>query len=89
MAPLPDTRLQINTNCFRSTGVHYFGPMYVKRSRRTKEKRWVSLFTYMMTRAIHLELLNSLDTDAFIMALRRFGARRGACVSLTCDNGTK
>ena len=52
------------------------------------EKRWVSLFTCMTTRAIPLEMVNSLDADAFIMALRRFAARRGACVPLTCDNGT-
>ena len=42
----------------------------------------------MATKAIHLEAVSSLTTDAFLGALRRFFARRGKCSHLYSDNGT-
>lgn len=42
----------------------------------------------MTTRCLHLDLLESLDTDAFLMSLRRFIARRGKPFGLFSDNGT-
>lgn len=39
-------------------------------------------------RAIHLEVLSSLDTDSFINGLRRFIARRGQVLEIRSDNGT-
>ena len=35
------------------------------------------LFTYLTTRAVHLELSIDMTTDSFLMTLRRFIARRG------------
>ena len=87
MAPLPKVRLAVSAPPFYHTGLDYFGPLYVKRGRGT-EKRWVCLFTCMTTRAVHLEVAFSLDTDVFIMALRRFIARRGKPCSISCDNGS-
>lgn len=37
---------------------------------------------------MHLELVSSLSTDAFIAALARFVARRGVCAHMFSDNGT-
>ena len=42
----------------------------------------------MAPRAIHLETSNSLDTDSFINALRRFISRRGPVRQLRRDQGT-
>ena len=42
----------------------------------------------MSTRACHLELVDDLSTDHFIMALKRFIARRGRPQRLFSDNGT-
>ncbi|XP_067270828.1 uncharacterized protein [Pseudorasbora parva] len=42
----------------------------------------------MTTRCVHLDLLEHLDTDAFLLSLRRFIARRGTPMELLCDNGT-
>ena len=56
---------------FRNTGADYFGPMIIK------ERRSVRLFVCMVTKACHLELVDDLSTDHFIMALKRFIARRG------------
>ena len=42
----------------------------------------------MSIRAVHLEIAHSLDTQAFINALRRFIARRGTPEEIRSDNGT-
>ena len=42
----------------------------------------------MKSRAIHLESSNSLDTDSFVDALRRFICRRGPIRQLRSDQGT-
>lgn len=42
----------------------------------------------MTTRAVHIDVLSSLDTDSFLMALRRFVARRGKPSELLSDQGT-
>ena len=36
---------------------------------------------------MHIEVTNSLDVDSFILALRRFMARRGTVSSIWSDNG--
>ncbi|XP_031333712.1 uncharacterized protein LOC116163752 isoform X1 [Photinus pyralis] len=40
------------------------------------------------TRAIHLEVVSDMTTEAFIAALKRFTARRGRCQHIYSDNGT-
>ena len=55
---------------------------------RAKEKKYGLILTCVASRAIHIEVLNSLDTDSFINALRRFIARRGPVKRLRSDNGT-
>ncbi|XP_025763702.1 uncharacterized protein LOC109202593 [Oreochromis niloticus] len=87
MADLPPARLRLYKPPFYSTGVDCFGPFTVKIGRRT-EKRWGIVFKCMTTRCVHLDLLESLDTDSFLMSLRRFIARRGKPFELLCDNGT-
>lgn len=42
----------------------------------------------MTTRGVYIDLLTSIDTDAFLMALRRFIARRGKPHELLSDQGT-
>ena len=44
-------------------------------------------FVCMATRACHLELVDDLSTDHFIMALKRFTARRGRPQRIYSDNG--
>ena len=42
----------------------------------------------MITRALHLELVGDLSADSFILALRRFKARRGHPKSIRSENGS-
>lgn len=41
-----------------------------------------------MIRAVHIEIVYSLDVDSFINALQRFISRRGKPLELTSDNAT-
>ncbi|GBM92583.1 hypothetical protein AVEN_39897-1 [Araneus ventricosus] len=74
------------TDCapFEIAGIDLAGPLYLK----NEGKVWIVLFTCAVYRAIHLELVNSLSSDAFLLALRRFIARRGRPRTIYCDNGT-
>ena len=78
MAELPKVRLTPYEPPFTFSGVDYFGPFYVKRGRgKVPEKRWGAIFVCMNSRAVHLEVVKSLETDDFILVLMRFLNRRG------------
>ena len=87
MAALPAVRLQTSQPPFCGTGVDFFGPLYVNVKRSTA-KRWGCIFTCLVTRAVHLEIVHTMDASSFISALRRFIARRGSPTVIYSDNGT-
>ena len=87
MADLPRERMD-EAEPFTCTGVDCFMPFLIK-ERRSEVKRWGILFTYLSSRTIHLETLNSMTTDAFINAFRRFTYRRGKVRALYHDLDTK
>ncbi|XP_035227011.1 uncharacterized protein LOC118199302, partial [Stegodyphus dumicola] len=80
-APLPENRVK-DAAVFQITGVDVAGPLFLKESR----KSWVLIFTCAVYRAVHFELITAASTDAFLMAFRRFIARRGRCTVVYCDN---
>jgi hypothetical protein len=88
MAGLPKDRLTPDHPPFTYVGVDYFGPFHV-RCGRSLVKRYGVIFTCLVIRAIHIEISHSLDTGSFILASRRFLARRGQVKELRSDNGTK
>ncbi|KAK0139489.1 hypothetical protein N1851_023681 [Merluccius polli] len=87
MADLPKERILPDHPPFTNVGVDYFGPIVVSKGRGTA-KRYGVIFTCLACRAVHLEVANSLDTDACINALRRFICRRGQVTLIRSDNGT-
>lgn len=87
MGNLPPERTTAGVFSFCYTGIDYFGPLTVKVGRRL-EKRWVVLFTCMTSRAVHIEVVPSLDTSSCIMAIRCFMAVRGIPKKILTDNGT-
>ena len=77
---------------FTNVGFDVFGPWMV-RSRKTRggaanSKRWGVVFTCLSSRAVHVEVLESMDTSLFICAVRRFFAIRGTASLLRCNRGT-
>ena len=87
MADLPTFCITPNEPQFTRVGLDYFGPFLIKRA-RSEVKRYGCLFTCLATRAIHLEVSQSLDTDSFLNAMQRFIARRGLPKEVLSDNGT-
>ena len=87
MADLPRSRVTPDQPPFTCVGIDYFGPFLV-RQKRSLVKRYGAIFTCLALRAVHLEISHTLDTDSFILALRRFIARRGQVKEIRSDNGT-
>jgi hypothetical protein len=87
MADLPAERLEAGKPPFSYVGVDCFGPFGVKVG-RSEVKRYGCVYTCLNTRAIHIEKLDSLDTDSFLNSFRRFSARRGMPLKIWSDNGT-
>ncbi|XP_029967500.1 uncharacterized protein LOC115402944 [Salarias fasciatus] len=86
MADLPADRVELSPP-FSFTGLDCFGPFITKQGRK-ECKRYGLLFTCLSSRAIHIEMLEDLSTDAFINGLRCFIAIRGAVRQIRSDQGT-
>ncbi|XP_033229696.1 uncharacterized protein LOC117181241 [Belonocnema kinseyi] len=79
------------TRPFLNVGIDYRGPFYIKERRYRNIKRvksYVAVYVCMATKAVHLELVGDLTTEAFIGSLKRFFARCGKSKSMSSDNGT-
>lgn len=90
MDNLPNVRLNVSRP-FKHSGVDYAGPITIKASTARsalRSKGYICLFVCMVTKAIHLEAVTDLTTNAFLSAFRRFVSRRGACTDLYSDCGT-
>jgi hypothetical protein len=83
-APLPKDRIN-EAPPFSICGLDFAGPLYVKDSKGVK-KSYIVLFTCGVTRALHLELVHDMSTDSFLLAFRRFLARRINCKVIYSDN---
>ena len=77
---------------FDQTGVDYAGPVYIKYGyvrKPTVIKAYVCVFVSLTVKAVHLELVSDLSSEAFIATLRRFISHRGKPSLIWSDNGTK
>ena len=75
-----------------SSSIHLLRSRYVwtnlDKRKTIRLKRYAALFTCFSSRAVHIEITNTIDADSFIMALHRFLVRRGSVWSIWLDNGT-
>ena len=87
MAPLPAVRVHYSPP-FSKVGVDYTADFPIKMSRYAKvpQKCYIVLFTCLITRAVHLELVLSNETENFLQALKRMMATRGTPVHMYSDN---
>ncbi|GBP95660.1 hypothetical protein EVAR_67866_1 [Eumeta japonica] len=79
MGDLPIARLQPG-KCFESVGIDFDGPFTVKDSRRRNARTYkahLCLFVCLTTKAVHLEAVTELSSEAFLAALDRLVARLG------------
>ena len=72
---LPITRTQ-GSIAFQVVGVNFPGPIRFQQSPKKEGKAYLVLYACSLTRAVHLDLLSSLQTSDFLASLRRFIARR-------------
>ena len=66
MANLPTLRCQPGAGPFSSVGVDIFGPFYVTIG-ISQVKRYGCIFSCFTSRAIHVEKIDDLSADAFIV----------------------
>ena len=89
MAPLPLVRAT-PANPFLRVGIDFAGPIILKNIKgrsRTTYKGYIALFVCLSTKAIHLELVDALSTEACINAIIRFTSRRGKPQVILSDSG--
>ncbi|XP_063626381.1 uncharacterized protein LOC134797975 [Cydia splendana] len=90
MGNLPVVRVK-PSRPFLISGVDFAGPITCRMSKgrgAKTYKAYIALFVCMSTKAIHLELVSDMTTEAFIAAFKRFVSRRGHCKELWSDHGT-
>ena len=84
--PLPRLRTQ-DVHPFTFTGVDFTGALYVRQG--TEEvKVYLCLFTCATTRAVHLEIVQDLTAEMFLLAFRKFAGRRSLPTIMISDNGS-
>ncbi|GFX43096.1 integrase catalytic domain-containing protein [Trichonephila clavipes] len=75
---------------FSQVGIDYFGPFQLKTFSgkcRQIRKVYVCVFICFTVKAIHLELVSDLTTEAFLAALKWFVAGKGRPIEIHSDNG--
>ena len=83
---LPSTRTK-GTTPFEVLGVGFAGPIRYKTKGKKFGKSYLVLYGCSLTRAVHLEVLKSLELSEFLGSLKRFIARRGRPKIIYSDNG--
>ena len=84
---LPMFRVTLE-KAFDNVGVDFAGPLLVQERKhgQSSSKAWITLYTCAASRAVHLELVQSLSTDSFISCFRRIISRRGLSCRIYSDN---
>ena len=91
----PLTKLRLfDSYAFYTTGVHNFGPLYVKLNfdsisdrEAPLHKVYVTSFTCASSRGVILDVVPRLDASSFIRNIKRFISRRGCPKYIISDNG--
>ena len=84
-ASLPKARVNLSVP-FAHTGVDYTGHLWLRDKNGERIKVYILIFTCFNTRAIHLEVVQSMTTSEFILAFIRFSNRFGVPSAVYSDN---
>ena len=77
---LPKERTDIR-GAFEVIGTNFAGPILHKLKNKRERKAYLVIFSFSLSRAVHLELVTNLETTTFLPCLKRLIARRG-CPSM-------
>lgn len=83
---LPKSRLQ-QTHLFDVTGLDYTGELYIRKA-NIESKVYVCLFTCATTRAIHLEIVEDLTVESFLIAFRHFTSHKSLPSKMISNNAS-
>ena len=84
---LPVDRAQ-GTHPFQVIGVDYAGPLKYKKRGKAEGKAYIALYACSLSRALYLDLMSSLETQAFLLSLKKLIARKGRPQKISSDSGT-
>jgi hypothetical protein len=88
MAPLPFFRLPSSRlHPFDHSAIDIAGPFVIHFEKQTY-KVWMLVICCCTVGAVHLEMMNSISTSSFLMAVERFIAVRPRPTVFLADNGT-
>ncbi|XP_047141260.1 uncharacterized protein LOC101235498 [Hydra vulgaris] len=77
MALLPPMRFKEPLREFARIGINFAGPFLTMQGRgKIRQKRYLCLFTCLLSRAVHLDIAYNLDTNSFLNAFYRMVNRR-------------
>ena len=82
---LPATRTE-GSAPFQVLGLDFAGPIRYQSKTRAQKKAYLVLYGCSLTRAVHLEVLQSLEVEEFLPSLKRLIARRGRPEIMYSDN---
>ena len=85
-APLPAVRVR-DALPLTVTGINFTRALYVQENHQ-EMKMYICLYTCATSRAIHLEIVNDLTVDMFLLSFRRFASRRSLPSVLMSDNAS-
>ena len=86
LSPPPSPKIHV-TQCplFSVTGVDFTGALHVKNG-GGERKVYICLFTCASTRAVHLEIVQDLTMESFLLAFKRFASRKSLPRQMLIDN---
>jgi hypothetical protein len=90
MGDLPEIRVTQHRP-FVNVSLDLGGPFILKENKRRNAKTFKAyfcVFVCMTVKAIHIEMVSELSTNAFMAAFDRFVSRRGLCTNIYSDCGT-
>ena len=84
---LPDLYVE-GTEAFSSIGTDLAGSLYIRHSLKdtNTHKVWIVIFACTLSSAVHLEIMQDMIAEQFILTLRRFISRRGTPSLIVSDN---
>ena len=85
-SPLPVLRVKEDP-AFTYTGVDFAGPLFIRTNgANCSDKIWICLFTCLVTRAVHPDIVTDMSSEIFISCLKRFAAHKGLPHRFLSDN---